>query len=159
MSYAKKLMKFDKLYKSIATLGFIGYLPAAPGTWGSAVSLLLIIFLKPDDLWLLLLLVLLFVLGVLCSDNAEKSLGKDNTHIIIDEFCGYLVSVLFIPQNTEYLLAAFFLFRFFDILKPPPIRRFEIAIPGGLGIMVDDVLAGVYANICLQIYIILSKMV
>ncbi|MBI4838346.1 MAG: phosphatidylglycerophosphatase A [Nitrospirae bacterium] len=152
-------MQFDKLYKSIATLGFIGYLPAAPGTWGSAVSLLLIILLKPSDSWLVLITTLLFILGWLASHNAEKSLGKDNTHIIIDEFCGYLVSVLFIPQNTEYLLAAFFLFRFFDILKPPPVRRFEITIPGGLGVMLDDVMAGVYANICLQIYMILSKMV
>ncbi|MBI5194768.1 MAG: phosphatidylglycerophosphatase A [Nitrospirae bacterium] len=152
-------MKFDKLYKSIATLGFIGYLPVAPGTWGSAAGFLAIIFLKPGDLWLLLTSILLFILGVICSDNAEKILGKDNTHIIIDELCGYFVSVLFVPKETAFLAAAFFLFRFFDILKPPPIRRLEITIPGGLGIMLDDVLAGVYANICLQIYMILSKMV
>lgn len=159
MSYAKKLMKFDRLCKSIATLGFIGYLPVAPGTWGSAVSLLLIILLKPSDSRLALITTLLFILGWLASHNAEKSLGKDSGHIIIDEFCGYLMCILFVPRNTGYLIAAFLLFRFFDILKPPPIKKIERMVQGGAGIMLDDVLAGVYANVCLQIYMIWYKMV
>ena len=84
------------------------------------------------------------------SHQAEKDLGKDSGHIVIDEFCGYLTAVLFIPKTPAWLIAAFILFRIFDIFKPPPIRKVERLIPGGAGIMLDDILAGIYANICLQ---------
>ncbi len=93
-----------------------------------------------------------FILGVPVSHHAEKQLGKDSGHIVIDEFSGYLISVLFIPRSLGYLFAAFILFRIFDILKPPPIRKIEESVPGGAGIMADDVLAGIYANICLQLW-------
>lgn len=86
------------------------------------------------------------------SDGAEKLLGKDSGNIVIDEVCGYAVSVLFVPKTGGYLIAAFILFRLFDILKPPPIRKIEQEVPGGIGIMLDDLLAGIYANICLQIW-------
>ncbi|MBI5049284.1 MAG: phosphatidylglycerophosphatase A [Nitrospirae bacterium] len=142
----------DRVYKLIATLGFVGYMPVAPGTFGTAVSLLLVTLLKPDNLELVLIFLPAFLLGVLTSHNAEKALGKDSGHIIIDEFCGYLLCVLFVPKNTGYLIAAFFLFRFFDVLKPPPIRRIERIVPGGAGIMLDDLLAGVYTNICIQVW-------
>ena len=140
----------NRVYKSIATLGFVGYMPVAPGTFGTAVSLLLVALLQPDNLELVLIFLPAFLLGVPTSHNAEKALGKDSGHIIIDEFCGYLLCVLFVPKNTGYLIAAFFLFRFFDILKPPPIRKIEKIVPGGAGIMLDDVLAAVYSNLCLQ---------
>jgi phosphatidylglycerophosphatase A len=93
-----------------------------------------------------------FLLGLITSNNAEKILGKDSKHIIIDEFCGYLLSVVFVPKNTEYLLVGFILFRVFDILKPPPIRKIEKGISGGAGVMLDDILAAVYTNICLQLW-------
>ncbi len=94
----------------------------------------------------------LFLLGIITSHRTEKLLGKDSGYIVIDEFCGYLISVLFIPKNISYLLAAFVLFRAFDILKPPPIRKIEETVTGGAGIMLDDVLAGIYTNICLQLW-------
>jgi len=94
----------------------------------------------------------LFLLGIITSHNAEKTLGKDSGHIVIDEFAGYLLSVLLIPKRIEYLVAAFILFRIFDILKPPPIRKIEQFIPGGAGIMLDDILAAVYANVCIQLW-------
>jgi phosphatidylglycerophosphatase A len=69
---------------------------------------------------------------------------------VIDEFCGYFISVLFVPKSIGYLIAAFFIFRLFDIVKPPPVRNAENYFSGGFGIMFDDVLAAIYTNLCLQ---------
>jgi phosphatidylglycerophosphatase A len=140
------------LFKYIATLGFIGYIPFAPGTAGTAAGFLLVLLLNPDDVSLPIVAVLVFFLGMLTSHQAEKQLGKDSSHIVIDELCGYLISVLFIPSSIGYFIAAFILFRIFDIVKPPPIRKIEKVVPGGAGIMLDDVLAGLYANVCLQLW-------
>jgi phosphatidylglycerophosphatase A len=140
------------IYKYIATLGFTGYLLYAPGTAGSAAGFLLVLLLNPDDVNLSIVAVLVFFIGLLTSHQAEKQLGKDSSHIVIDELCGYLISVLFIPSGIGCLIAAFILFRIFDILKPPPIRKIEKLVPGGAGIMLDDVLAGIYANLCLQLW-------
>lgn len=109
--------------------------------------------LRPADTALLISCLPLFVLGVWSSHRAEQALGKDSGHIVIDEFCGYLISVLFVPKSIYYLIAAFILFRIFDIFKPPPIRKVEKAVPGGAGIMLDDVLAGIYANLCIQLWV------
>ncbi|MBI5665651.1 MAG: phosphatidylglycerophosphatase A [Nitrospirae bacterium] len=136
--------------KYIATLGFIGYLPYAPGTFGSAIGFLPVIVFKPEDMSLLAVILPLLLLGTITSHNAEKLLGKDSGHIVIDELCGYLISVLFVPKTFSYLFAAFILFRVFDILKPPPIRKIDEMVPGGAGIMLDDVIAGIFANLCLQ---------
>lgn len=141
-----------RIQQMIATLGFIGYLPVAPGTFGSIAGLLLVALLKPGDLYLFILFLSAFFIGLITSHNAEKRLGKDSGHIVIDEFSGYLLSVLFIPKGIGYLLAAFVLFRVFDILKPPPIRRIEGLLTGGTGIMVDDLLAALYTNGCLQLW-------
>ncbi len=142
----------NTLSKYIATLGFIGYLPVAPGTWGTAFGLLLIIPFKFTDFTLLVIFIPAFFLGLITSHHAEKILGKDSTYIVIDEFCGYLLSVLFIPKSISYLVSGFILFRIFDVLKPPPIRWLEKTVPGGAGIMLDDILAAFYANICLQLW-------
>ena len=139
--------------RHIATLGFIGYLPKAPGTFGSLAGLLFITLLPLGDIKLLVFILLLFSMGTWTSDEAERSLGKDSGHIVIDEFCGYLISVLFVPKTIGYLFAAFVLFRLFDIFKPPPIRWIEKTVPGGAGIMLDDIVAGIYANICIQLWI------
>jgi phosphatidylglycerophosphatase A len=127
-------------------------MPYAPGTFGSALGLLLIIVLKPDTITLSMIFLPLFVLGLFVSHEAEKVLGKDSGHIVIDEFCGYLLSVVFVPTGSGYLLAAFILFRFFDVIKPPPIRNVEQNIAGGAGIMLDDIVAAVYTNICIQLW-------
>lgn len=143
-------MPLQTLFKYIATLGFTGFVPYAPGTAGTAAGFLFMLLLKPDDVELSIIALVVFILGLLTSHHAEKQLGKDNSHIVIDELCGYLISVMLIPKTIGYLIAAFVLFRIFDILKPPPIRNMERVIPGGAGIMLDDVLAGGYANVCLQ---------
>ncbi|MEW6214045.1 MAG: phosphatidylglycerophosphatase A [Nitrospirota bacterium] len=141
----------DALLKYIATLGFIGYLPVAPGTFGSAVAFVLYILLKPPIFIHIIILFFIIPLGIISSHHAERLLNnKDSRHIIIDEFCGYLLSVVLVPFS--YALAAFFLFRFFDILKPFPIKRIGSLLSGGKGIMADDIVAALYTNLILQIW-------
>ncbi|MGE5301522.1 MAG: phosphatidylglycerophosphatase A [Acidobacteriota bacterium] len=138
--------------KQIATLWFIGYLPA-PGTWGSFAGLVFVSLVHVSLPALLGTIVGGTVLGVIAADAAEKAIGQtDSGHIIIDEFIGYLVSVVFVPRTYGYLVAAFLLFRFFDILKPFPIRTVEKKLSGGLGVMADDILAGMVTNLVLQIW-------
>lgn len=141
-----------KLHLAIATLGYIGYIPYAPGTFGSLVGLLFMLSFKPSDSLLLLILFILSLIGIISAGNSEKSMGRDSPRIVIDEFCGYLLSIIFLPKDLTYLILAFILFRFFDILKPPPIKNIEVTFKGGLAIMLDDLAAGIYANICIQIW-------
>ncbi len=143
----------NKILKNIATMGFVGYLPVAPGTWGSLVGALVAAFLNPSFTVQTVLIAVGFVIGTISSAAAERVIGQtDSGHIVIDEFIGFLVSVFYLPQTYGYFIAAFFLFRFFDILKPFPIRQAERSLKGGFGIMTDDVLAGVYTNAILQIW-------
>ncbi|MEW6571636.1 MAG: phosphatidylglycerophosphatase A [Nitrospirota bacterium] len=140
----------DIIFKYISTLGFIGYLPLAPGTFGSLVGLLVLFLLKPPPLLHLAILSVVIPIGIVSSHSAERLLSeKDSRHIVIDEFCGYLLSMLFLPLSIGYAAAAFFLFRILDILKPFPIRRMEL-IGGGKGIMADDAVAALYTNFVLQ---------
>ena len=139
--------------KYIATLGFIGYLPFAPGTFGSLAAFAVFVLLKPTVFIHIIILLFIIPIGIISSYHAEKLLNdKDSRHIVIDEFCGYLISVLFIPYSTGFAITAFFLFRFFDILKPFPIRKIESVLSGGKGIMADDIAAALYTNIILQIW-------
>ena len=141
------------ILKKIATLGFIGYAPFAPGTFASLAAFLVYVILKPSAGLNLFILLLVVPLGIVSSHYGEIMLNeKDSKHIVIDEVCGYFVSVLFIPFNVGYALAAFFLFRIFDILKPFPIRYVEKNFKGGKGVVVDDIIAGIYANLVLQIW-------
>jgi phosphatidylglycerophosphatase A len=140
--------------KQIATLWFVGYLPVAPGTWGSLAATFLLAVTKPAAVVHALLIVLVCLVGVAAADAAEKIIGeKDSGHIVIDEVAGLMVSMFLVPQGAGYLAAGFFLFRFFDILKPYPIRFLERSLRGGLGVMADDILAGIYANLILQVWI------
>jgi phosphatidylglycerophosphatase A len=143
----------NSIFKNIATLSFIGYIPVAPGTFGTLAALILYIFLKPSLSVQVLLLCFIIPIGTVSAHRAEKALdAKDSRHIVIDEFCGYFCSLLFMPFSITYAIAAFFLFRIFDILKPFPIRRMEVVFQGGIGVMADDIMAAVYTNIILQIW-------
>ena len=144
---------FDVILKYIATLGFIGFVPFAPGTFGSIFSFIIFIILKPSVPAHILILLFAVPLGIISSHFAEKLLHeKDSRHIVIDEFCGYLFSVLFIPFSITNALTAFFLFRVFDILKPFPIKKVESILSGGKGIMADDMVAAIYTNLILQLW-------
>ena len=149
-------MKKDAIFKFIATLGPLGYSPIAPGTVGSALACLIYIVFHPDVLLLSIIIPVGFIAGVLVSDRTERFLNeKDSSHIVVDEFVGYLVSVFLIPFCIPNAILAFLLFRAFDIIKPTPIRQLERRIPGGLGIMIDDILAGVCANLVLRLILVI----
>lgn len=141
------------LLKSVATLGFIGYLPVAPGTWGTAAAVIFVMLIPLSQTALLVFIASGILIGTIAAGTAERLIGEtDSGHIIIDEFVGFLVSVLFIPHTYGYLASAFLLFRFFDILKPFPIGWIEKEIKGGAGIIADDIIAGIFTNVVLQIW-------
>lgn len=133
----------------IASACGAGYAPVAPGTVGSlvaAVALWVIPFTPPS---LVLLLAVVVVIGTWAASRAERVLErKDPGIIVVDEVAGMIVSVLFLPRTPQVLIAAFFLFRVFDIWKPYPVRASQ-DLPGGLGVMVDDLLAGLYTLLLL----------
>lgn len=142
----------DSLLKYTATLGFIGYLPSAPGTFGTIFAFLIFIILKPSAFLHILILLIIIPIGIISSHRAEMLLDdRDSRHIVIDEFCGYFCSMVLIPFSVSTLLIAFFLFRLFDILKPFPIRTIESSLSGGIGIMADDIMAAIYTNVILRI--------
>ena len=134
----------------IASGAGAGYFPVAPGTAGSlvaAVGLWLIPF-SSVGLWAALAAVV--VAGIWASHHVEEMLGrKDPGVIVIDEVAGMMVAVLLLPRTPGVLLCAFLLFRFFDIWKPFPAREAE-ALRGGFGVMVDDLIAGVYALVLIM---------
>lgn len=143
-------------YKIIATVLFIGYFPFAPGTVCSAVIMIFLNLFKPSYLVVLAILIVSIVTGTIASERIEKASNKkDPSYIVIDEFAGYLTSMLFIPINWQNLLIAFILFRIFDITKPAPIRQIERKLKGGLSIMMDDIVAGLITNVLIRIFLML----
>jgi len=131
----------------------VGYSPIAPGTLGTLIAIPLYYFLSeiPSPLYEITL-VGFFFLSVWISENAEIFFGKkDDQRIVIDEMMGFLITMLWVPKTTRFILIGFFLFRLFDILKPFPIRHLEKKFKGGFGVVLDDVMAGIYGNIILQI--------
>lgn len=142
--------------KFFVTAFGVGYLPLAPGTWGSIVGALLIwvaTLVDPSftfSLTFIAAIVVVFFLGVWGSKVVEKEWGEDPTRVVIDEVIGVWIAMLFIPFSWINLFAAFVLFRVFDIAKPFGIRKME-GIGSGWGVMLDDVLAGVYANVLLNV--------
>lgn len=147
-------------YIMIATGLGLGFSPKAPGTIGALGGCLVAILLKQysacyNEL-LAFLIVIFYLLGVYCSNKLETVWGKDPSRIVIDEIVGMWISLLALPSGWLYMLAAFILFRFFDIYKPLYIKRME-KLKGGWGIMMDDVLAGIYTNVAIQLSCILVK--
>jgi phosphatidylglycerophosphatase A len=137
----------------LATGFGVGYSPIAPGTLGTLIAIPIYYFLSeiPSPLYEITLIGFVF-LSVWISENAEIFLGKkDDQRIVIDEIMGFLITMLWVPKTIRFIIIGFFLFRFFDILKPFPIRRLEKRLKGGFGVVLDDVAAGVYANIILQL--------
>lgn len=150
------MLKFPMLYKIITSLVFIGYFPFAPGSFAALFAMLFVFYLKPSDPMLFIILIATFFIGAIFSDKVEQETKKkDPPFIVIDEFVGYLTTIVFLPKTWQVLIAGFILFRFFDILKPPPIRQIEKQLKGGFGIMIDDVVAGVFANLLIRVYLLL----
>lgn len=135
----------------LATCFRIGYLPLAPGTWGSLAALMAWRLLPEMELFRLsLIVVVVFLVGVISSTIlSEREGDSDPSHIVIDEWAGMWIALLMIPNEWKWLGMAFILFRLFDIVKIYPANRFE-KLPGGWGIMMDDVVAGLYAGVVTQ---------
>ena len=149
-----------RLILFIATGAGSGYVPRAPGTAGAAVGVLLFVLglraLSPP--LYVLTLAAAVALAVWASEAAIPIFGrKDPPQVTIDEVVGVLTALAFLPAASSpsrdhlFVFLGFLFFRIFDILKPPPVRNIERAAPGGLGIVFDDVAAGVYANLSLRI--------
>jgi len=140
----------DAFWLALATLGPIGRIPVAPGTFGSAAAVVAapILFLPLSPLGRVMLLTILFFCGAMAAGRAEQLLGKkDPGQVVIDEVLGQWLTLLPLaaPDLLE-LAAGFALFRLFDITKLPPIHASESWLEGGYGVMIDDVLAGIYAG-------------
>ena len=140
-----------------ATFLGTGYLRPGPGTWGSAAAVLLWWLLSrwvPSQLqpWGVgLLALLVVVIGIPAATAAARAAAtKDPQFVVIDEVAGQLIALIAVPVSWKSLLLGFILFRGFDIVKPPPIRRME-RFPEGIGIMLDDVGAGLYALVVMQL--------
>jgi phosphatidylglycerophosphatase A len=136
----------------LATAGYCGYFPVAPGTVGSAAGLVvyLLVWWTRSPLVEVGLIAVLFAVGVWAGSIAERYFGGiDPGPIVLDEVVGMLITLAFIPVGLSGALAGFVLFRIFDVLKPFPARRLE-SLHGGLGVMADDAMAAVYANLSLR---------
>ena len=143
-------MNANSTWVTIATLGPVGRLRPAPGTWGSVAALLMGIGLASAGSWILEIgVVIVCIIGVVASQRYELATGrKDASEVVIDEVAGQWIALLVVPLQWQWVLAAFALFRLFDIMKPGPVRMAE-ALPGGWGVMADDIVAGVLAAACL----------
>ena len=142
----------------IATVGYCGYFPIAPGTVGSAAGLLvyLLVWWSQSSVVEVGLILTLFFAGMWAGTTAERYFGGiDPGPIVLDEVVGMLITLAFIPVGLSGAVAGFFLFRVFDVIKPFPARRLE-SLHGGLGVMADDAMAAVYANLSLRLLIWLA---
>jgi phosphatidylglycerophosphatase A len=141
----------------LLALGFgSGLLPRAPGTAGTIAAIPLYLVMQSLALPVYVpLVVVLFLLGIpICAHTAKRLGVHDHPGIVWDEIVGYLVTMTFAPTGWLWVLAGFVLFRFFDVLKPWPIRWLDRRVGGGFGIMVDDLLAGIAAAGVLQLLVI-----
>ena len=137
----------------IATVGYCGYFPIAPGTVGSAAGLLfyLLVWWAQSPLFEAALIVALLAVGIWAGTTSERYFGGiDPGPIVLDEVVGMLITLAFIPVGIAGALIGFFLFRLFDVLKPFPAGRLE-KLHGGMGVMADDAMAAIYANIALRL--------
>ena len=142
---------------TFASGGGAGYFPVASGTFSTLIPgiplYLLVAGLPP--VWYLGFLILFIVFSIAISTEADLLLREKDSHkIVIDEFCGFLVTMMFIPLNIYTIAAGFILFRFFDIGKFQPAKWVEDKLPGGASVTLDDVIAGIYSNILLRIGIL-----
>jgi phosphatidylglycerophosphatase A len=139
----------------IATGAYSGYAPVASGTVGTLVAIPLVLLsaqlLKVSPLLHVTVLCFAIVGACWVADEADQYLGEhDSGKIVVDEIVGLLTAMAILEITFDRLVVAFFLFRLFDILKPPPARYFDEQVPGGMGVVLDDVFAGIYTNLIVR---------
>jgi phosphatidylglycerophosphatase A len=152
------------LVRFLATGAYLGYAPFAPGTVGSLGCAVLVWFALPEvttaspplAIWAAVISTLAFTgLAVWAAGLAERTFGHDSSRIVIDEYAGFLFSILLLPRSLYVFAVAFVLFRALDIVKPFPARRAE-SLAGGVGVVLDDVVAGIYTNILLRLMLLVQ---
>jgi phosphatidylglycerophosphatase A len=152
----EKRCRLNEKFITLLATGFgSGYAPLVPGTAGTLVGipLYLLFSAMPWPLWLITIIAFACLAWVV-SDEAERLFGqKDAQRIVIDEIAGFQWSLFLIEPTALHVVLGFLLFRLFDILKPFPARLFQDRLPGGLGVVADDLAAGIYANSVLQLLI------
>jgi phosphatidylglycerophosphatase A len=150
----------NRFFIGLALLGGIGKVPFAGGTIATLVVGIpaAVILARLPAVFALALVLLVSVLGVFGSELAIRDLGRqDPREVVVDELAGYVVTMLWLPSSWTALLAGFILFRLFDIWKPWPIRWVDTNVKGGLGVMLDDILAGLAAHLLLRVLLMALK--
>lgn len=148
-------MKPNPILALLGTSLYIGYIPIAPGTFGSLLAIPLIVLLSKNTDIYLLVTIIISIIGIISASHLGKTWKKkDDQRITIDEFAGMMVTLLFIKTSWWIFIIGFVLFRFFDIIKPLFIRSVERA-PGGFGVMLDDIVSGIFANLCLRLILLI----
>ena len=152
-------MLSDKFVKITATFFYIGFFPLAPGSLASVAGLVFAFLSHYVMPVYFLILIVVTVLGFKVSDRMEEIMGqKDPSCIVIDEVSGVMIAFFLLPFTPAIILTAFFLFRAFDMFKIYPVNKFE-ELKGGRGVMMDDIVAGIYTNITMHIAIRLAGLV
>ena len=143
----------NRIVVFLATGCYVGYSPLVPGTMGTLASIPLYLILSHlSPLYYMPILLGFIYIAIWASDGAEVLLqSKDCKHIVIDEMVGFLVAMFMIPPTMRNIILGFFLFRAFDIIKPFPIRTLEERVRGGYGVVLDDILAGIYTNLVIHV--------
>jgi len=156
--------KFNPVARFVATGAFVGYAPVAPGTVGSLVCAAALWAALPEvtlgspahAIWIFGVSLGAFIaMAVWAARAAEGFYGTDSSRIVIDEFAGYIVAIALLPKSLMVYAAAFLLFRFLDIVKPFPAARAE-SLGGGWGVVLDDLVAGLYANVLVRVMLLVK---
>lgn len=147
-------MKQINLFEKIIGSGFYtGYIPVASGTFGSAAALIIYLIPGFENLWIICpAILILFIYGVFVSGKFEKLYGKDPAECTVDEVVGTWIVLIALPKTILIIATSFFIWRLLDIIKPFPAGKSE-NLPGGWGIMVDDVISGIYTLIILHLIV------
>jgi phosphatidylglycerophosphatase A len=152
-------LNIKPLAKLISTFFYCGYFPVARGTFASLITVAIIWFLIPPFYYILIPISIgLFIISVWSATIGEEFFGKDGKPIVIDEVTGMVISLIFVPYGFLSYAGAFLLFRFFDVIKPPPAAWAE-KFKAGWGVTLDDVFAGIYANICMQLILYILRII
>ena len=146
-------MKINFIEKLLGSGFYTGYIPFASGTFGSLAALFIYYIPGFERSFILIPVIIIFIFyGIYVGSKFEKLYGKDPAECTIDEVVGMWITLLFLPKKIIFSLIAFFIWRIFDIIKPYPARQLEI-LNGGLGIMIDDVVAGLYSLIVVHLIV------
>jgi len=152
-------MKIDGMSRWVATFMGLGFFPLAPGSLASVAGMLIALGLRSSPVFYFIVFAFIAAVGFFVSDRVEKSTGlKDPSFIVIDEVSGAMLAIFLLPVTPAVLWTSFFLFRAFDMFKIYPVNKFE-PLKGGVGVMMDDIIAGIYTNLTMQVAIRLAGII